>query len=128
METNTAEHRALWNCIKFALESGVVPPNEIDGAIELMEMVASQERDSRKPYNLDLAINYFNGLWHCVNTCRKFDLFADDEAMSNAVDGLALKLASYLDKYHSVKVAEDITENASPKDILNLPKIDSTTK
>lgn len=128
METNTAEHRALWTCVRAVLEEGLVPEPEIDAVFELMEDLANQEKDSRKPYNIILPINYFVGMWHCVNTCRKFDLFNEDTEMNVAVDGLALKLAGYLDHYHSVKSFEETLEVASPKDILNLPKLNSTTK
>lgn len=127
METNTAEHRALWTCIKAVLENGVVPEPELDAVFILMENLASQERDSRKPYKITLDINYFVGLWHCVNTSRKFDLFNEDKKMSEAVDGLALKLAGYLDAYHKVKNFEKTVEEASPKDILSLPNSNSTT-
>lgn len=127
METNTSEHRALWTCIKAVVEEGLAPEPELDAIFKLMEDLAMQEKDSRKPYNITLDVNYFVGLWHCVNTCRKFDLFNEDKGMNVAVDGLALKLAGYLDTYHSVKNFEETLEVASPKDILNLPKNASIT-
>lgn len=121
METTTDEHRNLWLCIRLVLEEGLVPEPEIDACISLMEKLAIQEKDSRKPYFITLPINYFVGLWHCVNTCRKFDLFKDDKKVDKIVDGLALKLAGYLDYHHSVKSFEQTLEVASPLDILNEP-------
>ena len=117
MPTTTGEHRALWTCIKAAIESGIIPEPELDAVFELMEMLAVQEQDTRKEYTIDLPINYFIGLWHCVNTCRKFDLFHDDDKFDKAVDGLAMKLAEYIDMFRAAKRQEGVME-ASPNNIL----------
>lgn len=122
-ETNTPELYATWNCIKALLDEQLVPYTEVDGCIELMEKLSSLE-DTKAfgNYDVTLPVNYFTGMWHCVNSTRKFHLFKNDKPLDKSIDGLAMKYARLLDMYHSVKKDErmkDIME-ASPEVVATL--------
>jgi len=124
-DTDTAELSAILECCNKVLENRVVPHEEVDGVFELMEKVSRLESPKRQ-YTATLPVNYFVGMWHVVNTCRKFDLFSDDKYVSKAIDGLAVKLARLIDLYHVAKRTEGTFE-ASPSEILTLPSSKTPT-
>lgn len=124
-ETDTAELKAILECCSKLLDNDLVPHTEIDGVFELMEKISRLEQDKRV-YKAQLPVNYFVGAWHVVNSCRKFDLYSEDKYVSKAIDGLAGKLARFIDMYHVAKRTEGTME-ASPSEILTLPSSKTPT-
>jgi len=128
MMTNAPEMSAINMCCQELLSQGLVPEPEIEAVFDYMLKVATlhDKNGHKRKFLVTIPINYFVGMWHVVNSCRKFDLFNKDKKLSKAIDGLAEKLARKIDIYHEVKRREGILEEASPDDVLSLPKQHTT--
>lgn len=123
--TDAAQITAIWTATKAALEAGIVPPNEEDACFDLLELYAKEHINSSKPFKIIVPINYFVGTWHVLNSCRMFDLFNDDKALSSAIDDLTLWFANRIDMYHEVKRKEGLIDKVNPEAVLNHAKLES---
>ena len=108
--SNLGEINAIWHSVMRLLEQRLVPPNEEQAAFDLLSAVAKMQRDTKKDYKVSLPINYFVGMWHCLNSSRKFGLWADDKGMDDALTDLTLRVASQIDRYHKIKQNEALED------------------
>jgi hypothetical protein len=111
----------MWNTIKDTLEGGgnlmgkgIVPPHEINKAFELMKLLAEQDKDTRKEFKIKLPINYMMGLWHCLNSARKFWIYKEDADKDRYLTDVTLKVATILDIYHKRKENEGFMSSVRP--------------
>ena len=107
-----AELMFLWTNCKMILEEGLVPPDDREMVFDLMMKLAEQEKVTTRPYDIELPINFFTGLWHVNNSCRKFDLYYKEKDTSKRLDEVTMKLAKLLDSYHAEKGKEGFMKRA----------------
>ena len=129
--TDRPQLEAIWTCCKAALHERLVPENELDAAHDTMMLYAKEHRDSgkRRNFMITVPINYFVGTWHLINTCRKFRLFEEEGTkFEKKIDELAMWFAEQIDMYHEVKRMEKVQNEASPDDVLKLPRKENNNK
>jgi hypothetical protein len=117
MRVTQSELRFIWKTMTMVLNLNMVPVEEIDPSIRLLEMLAEQERHTRKYYYIKLAVNYFTGAWHICNTARKFHLYSKNKKNDSRLDNITLKMARLLDEYHKILKNEHIAAKVSPTKI-----------
>jgi len=105
MPTDSPEVMAMWTTCKAILEERLVPQPEEDAVFKVMEMLAEQIKTDRA-FSIKFPVNYFTGLWHCLNTARKFDIFNNDKKLSKSISNTTFKVAQLLDTYHVIKDKE----------------------
>ena len=103
METDLGEMAGMIEVIQQILLQNLVPMNEVQNAMQLMDMLAEQQNLTDPKFHIKLRVNYAVGLWHCLNTSRKFHIFKKDKAMDKRVDELTNKVATFLDMYRAKK-------------------------
>lgn len=101
----------------------LLPVDEVDPIITLMEMLADQEKRVKEKKILILPVNYFLGLWHTLRFCKSIGLYSAKKYRTR-LDRVAMKVAEYLDNYHAVKSHEENREkmDVSPEKYYSLPE------
>lgn len=102
--------------LRMVADKDLVPPDEVGPFVTLLEMMAEQEADVHRYECLLLPVNYFLGLWHGLNTARKFSLYLPQWVKKDKhLDWITTNVAKYLDKYHMVKSHEANEEKIKEK-------------
>jgi hypothetical protein len=104
--------------IGLVLEKGLVPEPEIGPIMVLLDMLANAEPDTHKHGCFILPVNYFIGMWHGLNTARKFGLYSQQfKQKEKHLDHLTTQVARSIDAYHTIKshVAEEEKLELTPK-------------
>lgn len=132
---NQGDLKFIHKTICMVLERGLVPEPEIPPVFTLLEMLGEREEKVFETGHLFLPVNYFVGMWHALNTARKFGLYAivktkgkskakiarrNVESSYNCryLDKITMKVAESIDKYHKVKQherQEDKLKSLAPK-------------
>lgn len=104
------------------MQKGLVPEPEIGPCMTLLDILAESEPHVHKHGVLILPVNYFVGMWHVLNSCRKFSIYSQQwKKKDKKLDHITTVVASYIDKYHTVKeheAKEDAVEKApAPREI-----------
>lgn len=92
----------IWNTIKDLLDANLIPPMESEPTIKLMGMIAERESEVYRNGFMFLPINYFVGMWHALNTGRKFDIYSKALKKANKLDQITMKVAEKIDEYHRI--------------------------
>ena len=93
--------------VRMVMDKGLVPMDEEGPVVTLLEMMASAEPDVYNHECMLLPVNYFVGLWHCLNTARKFSLYTQQwKKKDKWLDRITIKVAEKIDEYHLVKSHE----------------------
>ena len=114
----------IYNAIKDLLDANLkangmlIPPPEIDRVMKLMDLIASQDKDTTKEIKLTLPINYMVGLWHSLQSGRRFGIYMKDadKMKDTYLDDMTMKVAETIDTYHKLKNKETIMDT-KPEDI-----------
>lgn len=116
-----AELLFIWQVCADLLEGAAnlhgkspVPPHEAEKMFELMEMLSNQDKDTRKEFKLKLPINYCVGLWHGVNSARKFHIYKEDTDKDRYLTDVTLKVATIIDHFHKRKDNQGFAEHVRP--------------
>lgn len=108
---------------KDMLEANLVPPMEVDKVITLMEMLAEQEKKAWDYGCFFLPINYFIGMWHCLNTGRSFDIYSKNKTKANTLDQITYRAAEQIDLYHAIKVGKEPNDKSKKNQIASFQKV-----
>lgn len=108
LRLNHKELLFIHQAIRDVLETNppIVPPDEVGPTISLLEMLSAQEKEIYNHSQLVLPVNYCVGLWHCLNTGRKFHIYKKRKGKDNHLDKTVRNIAESLDAYHKVKSHE----------------------
>lgn len=93
--------------LREVIDKDLVPPDDIGPMMTLLEMLADQEKDVYDTGAFILPINYCVGLWHCLNTGRKFHIYEKFKKKDKTLDIITNRIAKSLDAYHKAKIHEE---------------------
>ena len=135
IKVTNKELHFIWNVIKDLLELNIkeaeesfkrtkkymflIPREEVDSMLTLMEMVASYEKEGdKRSFYMTLPINYFVGMWKVHNLAREIKLYSQNFVAKNReLDELTMAMAKIIDSYHKVDKFEKTLDNEPFKEV-----------
>lgn len=118
--------------IKKIIDLDLVPVTEAGPVVTLLEMLAEREKSVYHDGHILLPVNYFTGMWHCLQTGRKFSIYSQQwKKKDKYLDRITMEIAKSIDAYHAVKShvkneakADKVAEGYFGKSVESAPKID----